>query len=90
MRSIENRSRNNKENIKRIISEKIKNEREKYCQSLDKFIMKRKEEEALQKEKAFQKYKNFVSNNNYLLLIIIVFQHERKETKTERTSKKFM
>ena len=33
----------------------------KYCESLDKYIMKKKEEEEQQKEKAFKKYKNFVS-----------------------------
>lgn len=61
MKLIEDRNKRNKEKIKNLISDKIKNERQKYCESLDKYIMKKKEEEELQKEKAFKKYKNFVS-----------------------------
>ena len=60
MKLIEDRNKRNKEKIKNLISDKIKNERQKYCESLDKYIMKKKEEEE-QKEKAFKKYKNFVS-----------------------------
>ena len=37
------------------------NERLKYCASLDKFMIKKREEEALRKEKEFKKYQNFVS-----------------------------
>ena len=61
MKLIEERNKRNKEKIKNLISDKIKIERQKYCESLDKYIMKKKEEEELQKEKAFKKYKNFVS-----------------------------
>lgn len=61
MKLIEDRNKRNKEKIKNLISDKIRNERQKYCESLDKYIMKKKEEEELQKEKAFKKYKNFVS-----------------------------
>ena len=61
MKLIEDRNKRNKEKIKNLISDKIKNERQKYCESIDKYIMKKKEEEELQKEKAFKKYKNFVS-----------------------------
>lgn len=63
MKLIEDRNKKEKEKRKNKIAEKIKNEREKYCLSLDKYMIKRKEEEALLKEKAFQKYKNFVSYN---------------------------
>ncbi len=61
MKLIEDRNKRNKEKIKNLISDKIKNERQKYSESLDKYIMKKKEEEEQQKEKAFKKYKNFVS-----------------------------
>ena len=61
MKLIEDRNKRNKEKIKNLISDKIRNERQKYCESLDKYIIKKKEEEELQKEKAFKKYKNFVS-----------------------------
>ena len=58
---IELRHKRYKEDLKNNISEKINNERLKYCSSLDKFMIKKREEEALRKEKEFKKYQNFVS-----------------------------
>lgn len=37
------------------------NERLKYCESLDKYMIKKREEELLREEKAFKKYQHFVS-----------------------------
>ena len=61
MELIEERHRRHKDEIKNMISHKINNERLKYCQSLDKFMIKRREEEELREEKAFKKYEHFVS-----------------------------
>ena len=57
---IEERHRKYNEEIHINILNKINNERKKYCESLDKYLMKKKEEK-LKKEKAFKKYQNFVS-----------------------------
>ena len=57
---IEERHRKYNEEIHINILNKINNERKKYCESLDKYLMKKKEEEKLKKEKAFKKYKNFL------------------------------
>ena len=51
---IEERRRRLKEEINNNIYQKINNERMKYCQSLDKYLLKKKEEEVLQKERAFK------------------------------------
>ena len=58
---IEERHRKYNEEIHINILNKINNERKKYCESLDKYLMKKKEEEKLKKEKEFKKYQNFVS-----------------------------
>lgn len=58
---IEERHRKHKEEIQSFISNRINNERKKYCESLEKYITKKKEEEILKKEKAFKKYQNYVS-----------------------------
>ena len=58
---IEERHRKYNEEIHINILNKINNERKKYCESLDKYIIKKKEEEKLRKEKEFKKYQNFVS-----------------------------
>lgn len=58
---IEERHKKYNEAIHMNILNKINNERRKYFQSLDKYNLKRKEEEKLQKEKEFKKYQNFVS-----------------------------
>ena len=65
----EERHRKHKEQIQNYISNKINNERRKYCESLDKFILKQKEEEKLQKERAFKKYQNFVSLKNIIIFL---------------------
>ena len=75
MELIEERHKRHKEEIKDNISDKINNERLKYCQSLDKFMIKKREEETLRQEKAFKKYQHFVSSNNNIFYI--VFQYER-------------
>lgn len=53
---IEERHKKYNEEIHVNILNRINNERRKYCESLDKYIIKRKEEEKLRKEKAFKKY----------------------------------
>jgi hypothetical protein len=58
---IEERHRRYKEEIKNNISHKMYNERLKYCESLDKYMIKKREEELLREEKAFKKYQHFVS-----------------------------
>jgi hypothetical protein len=68
---IEERHRRHKEEIKNNISHKINNERLKYCESLDKFMIQKREEELLRQEKAFKKYQHFVNNNIYLFLYSI-------------------
>ena len=61
---IEERHRRHKEEIKNNISHKINNERLKYCESLDKFMIQKR-------EKAFKKYQHFVTNKIYLFLYSI-------------------
>ena len=56
---IEERNRRYKEEMKNKISQRINNERLKYSQSLDKYMIKKREEEALRKQKALQKYEHF-------------------------------
>ena len=58
---IEERHKKYNEDIHLKILNKINNERKKYCESLDKYMTKKKEEEKLKKEKAFKKYEHFVS-----------------------------
>ena len=58
---IEERNRRHKEEMQNKITQKINNERLKYCQSLDKFMIKKREEEVLRQKKAFKKYENFVN-----------------------------
>ncbi len=69
MELIEERHRRHKEEIKNMISHRINNERLKYCQSLDKFMIKRREEEELREEKAFKKYEHFVSIEFFIFKI---------------------
>jgi len=57
---IEERNRRYKEEMKNKISQRINNERLKYSQSLDKYMIKKREEEALRKQKALKKYEHFV------------------------------
>lgn len=64
---IEERHKRQKEENKNKILHKINNERLRYCKSLDQYIIKKKEEEALRQEKSFKKYQNFVSNKYYLI-----------------------
>lgn len=61
MELIEERHRRHKDEIKNMISHKMNNERLKYCQSLDRFMIKKREEEEFREEKAFKKYEHFVS-----------------------------
>ena len=61
---IEERHRKYNEEMHINILNRIYNERKKYCVSLDKYMLKKKEEERLKKEKAFKKYQNFVSFKN--------------------------
>ena len=57
---IEERNRRYKEEMKNKISQRINNERLKYSQSLDKYMIKKREEETLRKQKALKKYEHFV------------------------------
>ena len=61
---LEERHKRHKEEIKNNILHKMNNERLKYCESLDKYMIKKREEELLREEKAFKKYEHFVSNNH--------------------------
>ena len=70
---IEERHKKFNEDIHIKILNKINNERKKYCESLEKYIMKKKEEEILKKEKAFKKYQNFVSFKKLYKLNIFEF-----------------
>ena len=58
---IEERNRRHKEEMQNKITQKINNERLKYCQSLDKFMIKKREEEVLRQKKTFKKYEHFVN-----------------------------
>ena len=58
---IEERNRRYKEEMKNKISQRINNERLKYSQSLDKYMIKKRKEEALRKQKALKKYEHFVN-----------------------------
>lgn len=58
---IEERNRRYKEEMKNKISQRINNERLKYSQSLDKYMIKKREEETLRKQKALKKYEHFVN-----------------------------
>ena len=76
---IEERHRKHREAAHTYINNKINNERKKYCESLEKYIMKKREEEILKKEKAFKKYQNFVSLEKIIIaqFYILVFPNER-------------
>ena len=70
---IEERHNKNKEISKKFISNKISTEREKYEISHEKFLLMKKIEQELQKEKAFKKYEGYVSNTYHLLNDIFYF-----------------
>ena len=73
MKKIEERHNKNKEMSKKFIANKISTEREKYEISHEKFLLMKKIEEELQKEKAFKKYEGYVSYNIYNLLNVIFY-----------------
>jgi hypothetical protein len=75
---IEDRHKRVIEEIKKNIYERRNRERLTYSKSLDRFLLKKKEEEVLKKEKDFKKFENFVSIL-FIILLIIVFYYERKE-----------
>jgi hypothetical protein len=75
---IEDRHKRVIEEIKKNIYERRNRERLTYSKSLDRFLLKKKEEEVLKKEKDFKKFENFVSIY-FIILLIIVFYYERKE-----------
>ena len=58
---IEERHKKYNEDMHNKILNKLNNERKKYCESLDKYMIRKKEEEKLKKEKYFKKYEHFVS-----------------------------
>lgn len=78
MELIEDRHKRVIEEIKKNIYERRNRERLTYSKSLDRFLLKKKEEEVLKKEKDFKKFENFVSIL-FIILLIIVFYYERKE-----------
>ena len=59
MEQIELRHRQNCERLHDYISNKLSNERQKYCISLNKYLEQKKEKEELKSQKAFQKYVKF-------------------------------
>ncbi len=61
MELIEDRHKRVIEEIKKNIYERRNRERLTYSKSLDRFLLKKKEEEVLKKEKDFKKFENFVS-----------------------------
>ena len=73
---IEDRHKRITEEIKNNIYERIHKEKLAYSRSLDRLMIKQKEDELLRKERAFKKYQNFVSNK-FIILLIIVFYYER-------------
>lgn len=73
---IEDRHKRITEEIKNNIYERLNKEKLAYSRSLDRFLIKQKEDEVLRKEKAFKRYQNFVSNK-FIILLIIVFYYER-------------
>ena len=60
MELIEDRHKRVIEEIKKNIYERRNRERLTYSKSLDRFLLKKKEEEVLKKEKDFKKFENFV------------------------------
>ena len=76
MELIEDRHKRLTEEIKNNINERINKEKLTYSRSLDRFLIKQKEDEVLRKEKAFKRYKNFVSNK-FIIFLLIVFYYER-------------
>ena len=64
---IEERHRKHREAKHTYITNRINNERKKYCESLEKYTMKKREEELMKKEKAFKKYQNYVSFKNIIV-----------------------
>lgn len=76
MELIEDRHKRLTEEIKNNIYERINKEKLTYSRSLDRFLIKQKEDEVLRKEKAFKRYQNFVSNK-FIILLLIVFYYER-------------
>ena len=76
MELIEDRHKRLTEEIKNNIYERINKEKLTYSRSLDRFLIKQKEDEVLRKEKAFKRYQNFVSNK-FLIFLLIVFYYER-------------
>lgn len=76
MELIEDRHKRLTEEIKNNIYERINKEKLTYSRSLDRFLIKQKEDEVLRKEKAFKRYKNFVSNK-FIIFLLIVFYYER-------------
>jgi hypothetical protein len=73
---IEDRHKRLTEEIKNNIYERINKEKLTYSRSLDRFLIKQKEDEVLRKEKAFKRYQNFVSNK-FIIFLLIVFYYER-------------
>lgn len=76
MELIEDRHKRLTEEIKNNIYERINKEKLTYSRSLDRFLIKQKEDEVLRKEKAFKRYQNFV-NNKFIIFLLIVFYYER-------------
>lgn len=76
MELIEDRHKRLTEEIKNNIYERINKEKLTYSRSLDRFLIKQKEDEVLRKEKAFKRYQNFVSNE-FIIFLLIVFYYER-------------
>jgi len=82
MKKIEERHNKNKEMSKKFIANKISTEREKYEISHEKFLLMKKIEEELQKEKAFKKYEGYY--------FIMKEKKERQKEKKEISNNKLM
>jgi hypothetical protein len=73
-----------KETSKKVITNRLSAEREKYEISLGKYLMNKKQEQELKNEKALKKYEGYVSKIFTLnIFITIVFFNEREKNETK-------
>ncbi len=82
---IEKRHNNIKEKSRKVITNRLSSEREKYEISLEKYLLNKKQQQELQTQKAFKKYEGYVSTIFILniIYIFVVFFNEREKTKTK-------
>ena len=85
MKLIEKRHNNIKEKSKRVITNRLSAEREKYEISLEKYLLNKKQQQELQTQKVFKKFEGYVSTICILniIYIFVVFFNEREKIKTK-------